>query len=76
MIARWLERGGGTETAVAAKPEGYEIMIVAEKYGVLPDDVENRMSDYWFSRAWEYIEAESIVNRNREEKFKKTHGRK
>lgn len=76
MIARWLERDGGTATAVAAPPEGYDILIIAEKFGVLPDDVENRMSEWWFSRAMEWITGDSIATKNRMKSPRTTHGRK
>jgi hypothetical protein len=40
-------------------------LILAEKFGVLPDDVENRMSDWWRDRAMEWIKGESIATKNR-----------
>lgn len=36
-------------------------MVIAEKFGVLPDDVENRMSEYYFERVLEWMAGEAIA---------------
>lgn len=40
-------------------------MAVAKHYGVLPDDVESRMSEYWFNRTLVFMEAEAIEEERR-----------
>lgn len=37
------------------------MLILAEHFGVLPDDVEQRMSEYWRYRAWEFIQGKAIA---------------
>lgn len=41
-------------------------MAVAERFGVLPDTVENEMSEYWFNRALTLMHAETIDSNRRE----------
>lgn len=50
------------------------IIAVAEKFGVLPDTVENEMSVYWFERVATLMEAQTLnerrIERERERKAK------
>jgi hypothetical protein len=46
---------------MAAQPEGYKVLILAEHFGVLPDVIENEMSEFWFNRAWEYLEGVELA---------------
>jgi hypothetical protein len=41
------------------------IIRIAERFGVLPDEAEN-MSEYWFNRTVDVMQAEAI-NRKEEE---------
>lgn len=40
-------------------------MAVAEKFGQLPDTVENEMSVYWLDRVAVYMEAQAINDARR-----------
>ena len=40
-------------------------MVIAERFGQLPDTVENEMSEYWFDRAAAWIQGESLDNMRR-----------
>jgi hypothetical protein len=41
------------------------ILQVAERFGQLPDTVENEMSEYWFDKAVVLIHGESLDNQRR-----------
>lgn len=46
---------------MAKPPEGYAILTVAERFGQLPETIENTMTEYWFNRAVVMLEAENIA---------------
>lgn len=41
-------------------------MAIAEKFGVLPDTVENEMSEYWIDRVAVQMEAKALDDQRRE----------
>ena len=79
----WFElgekkKGKLSPTEHAGPPEGGMIIAVAEKFGVLPDTVENEMSVYWFERVATLMEAQALNERRitRERERKANLGRK
>ncbi|MGH9819614.1 MAG: hypothetical protein ACRD43_05545, partial [Pyrinomonadaceae bacterium] len=60
QIAKWLESSGKTGNA----PDGNDVLVLAETYGVLPDVVEREMSEYWRLRAIARLEGMAINAEN------------
>lgn len=35
--------------------------MIAKEFGQLPDTIEREMSEWWRSRAWEYMQGDNIA---------------
>jgi hypothetical protein len=71
--SQWLKRlekrGSGKPTKDSGPPDGNTILILAERYGQLPDTIENEMSEYWFNRAVAQLEGETLDRKRRNDEL-------